>query len=98
MLEHERVFLENLERDIDRVEQFFRQKETQYYESYNQSLVPLVCRERQRASVRACMPACMEVGRLCCCRACVCARARALSGTLLLFRCSARNTGRTEAW
>jgi hypothetical protein len=42
MREHERVFLENLEQDIVRVEQFFAQKEAQYYDSYKQSLRPLV--------------------------------------------------------
>jgi hypothetical protein len=42
MREHERVFVENLEQDIARVEQFFEQKEKQYHDSYRQSLRPLV--------------------------------------------------------
>ena len=42
MREHERVFVENLEQDIARVEQFFEQKESQYFDSYRQSLRPLV--------------------------------------------------------
>ena len=40
--QHEELFLENLERDMLRVEGFFLSKEQQYYDSFRQSLCPLV--------------------------------------------------------